>query len=242
MPNPEVYCSVFDHGCLRLLSPLSSIAQHFQKEYLSSYFQITAFALVPMTIFSVDAQALRAVKKIAAFSFIQNVSNYLIASLILVAMLAFWGNDSLPVIAYSFAMLISAFVSSFLWNRSRIKTANDSEDVSLSMIIKVALPMLFSTSMLVMMGWTDTIVLGIFRTEEEIGIYNAAYKIALLSSIVLYSVHSIAAPKFSEFFVNNNYQGLQDITQQSTKLMFWLSFPSSSSLRSSRPSCSVFWR
>ncbi len=75
------------------------------------------------------------------------------------------------------------------------------------------------------MQWTDTIMLGMFRTEKEVGIYNVALKLAALTSITLFAINTIAAPKFAEFWGRRDIKGLGRVAQQSTKLIFWTSFP-----------------
>ncbi len=68
-------------------------------------------------------------------------------------------------------------------------------------------------------------MLGMFRTEKEVGIYNVALKLAALTSITLFAINTIAAPKFAEFWGRRDIKGLGRVAQQSTKLIFWTSFP-----------------
>ena len=75
------------------------------------------------------------------------------------------------------------------------------------------------------MGWTDIIILGMFKTEGEVGIYNVALKVATLTSITLFAINSIAAPKFAEFYGKKDMKGLREVVLQTTKLIFWTSFP-----------------
>jgi len=85
--------------------------------------------------------------------------------------------------------------------------------------------MLLSSSLALIMGLTDTIMLGMFRTEEEVGIYNIALKLSMITSITLMAINTIAAPKFAEFWGKKDLDGLAKVAQQSTKLIFWTSFP-----------------
>jgi O-antigen/teichoic acid export membrane protein len=75
------------------------------------------------------------------------------------------------------------------------------------------------------MNWIDIFMLGKFRTESDIGIYNVASKIADLTTITLIAINSIAAPKFAEFYGKRDMKRLGRIARQSTKLIFWTSFP-----------------
>jgi len=68
-------------------------------------------------------------------------------------------------------------------------------------------------------------MIGMFRTETEVGVYNVTLKVAMLTSVGLFAINSIAAPKFAEFYGKEDMKGLAKIAQQSTKLIFWSSFP-----------------
>jgi len=64
-----------------------------------------------------------------------------------------------------------------------------------------------------------------WRTEEEVGIYNVAVRLSMITSFTLGAINSIAAPKFAEFWGKKDLEGLKRVAQQSTKLIFWTSAP-----------------
>ena len=85
--------------------------------------------------------------------------------------------------------------------------------------------MFLTSSMALVMSWTDVIMLGIYSNEAEVGIYSVAVKLANLTSIVLIAVNSIAAPKFVEFYSKGDIEGFIAIVQNSTKIIFFSSLP-----------------
>jgi len=85
--------------------------------------------------------------------------------------------------------------------------------------------MLLTSSMFLVMHWTDMIMLGMFRAESEVGVYSVVLKMATLASIPLFAINSIAAPKFAEFYRQRDMEGLGRFVRQSTKIVFWASFP-----------------
>ena len=209
------------------LSPY--IAKHiFHKEHLSVYFRIVSFGVLPMVLMLINSQALRALKKIKEFSFFQNIARYLFASIFLVSLLVFSKGRSLPVVSYVLAIFLSAVMSHVLWQRNaKMKTISypHEQTMDFKTILSVSLPMMLSSSMFFIMNWTSTIMLGMFRTEADVGIFNVAVKVAALTHITLFAINSIAAPKFAEFYGKNDMKGLAKVVRQSTKLIFWTSFP-----------------
>ena len=50
--------------------------------------------------------------------------------------------------------------------------------------------MMLTSSIMLLMNWTDTIILGYFKTEYDVGIYSVIMKI-LCMSINLFAINSI---------------------------------------------------
>ncbi len=73
--------------------------------------------------------------------------------------------------------------------------------------------------------WTDTFILGLFRTAAEVGIYAAAQRTALLSGLVLTSFHAIFAPLAAEFFSKNKHTELDSLFKTVSKWILALTLP-----------------
>jgi O-antigen/teichoic acid export membrane protein len=198
----------------------------FHKEHLSNYFQITSLAILPFVLIFINSQSLRAIKKIGEYSFFQNISQFLFASVFLLVLLIFSAKNSLPVIAYVLAIFTGAILSYILWKKhARLDSSHIRNEISTKDILHVSLPMLLSSSMLMITHWTNTLMLGIFRTEAEVGIFNVAARISTATSFTLIAINTITAPKFAEFYGKRDYIGLEKFVLQSTKIIFWTSFP-----------------
>ncbi len=230
--------SVLLSALVFFLSPY--IAEYmFKKPHLTPYFQIVSIGIVPFVLLYIHAESLRGLKKIKEYMFLQQVGIFIIASIILGTLTLYMSSlqtsinlNKLPITVYIFSVFILSVIAYFIWKKYTKKEPSQSEKkvpaqkgLSYSYILSVSIPMLFSSSLALIMGWTDTIMLGIFRTEEEVGIYNVALKISMITSITLMAINTIAAPKFAEFWGKGDIKGLAKVAQQSTKLIFWTSFP-----------------
>jgi O-antigen/teichoic acid export membrane protein len=196
------------------------------KEYLSGYFRIASVAVLPMVLKFLNAGSLRGLKRIKEFSFIQNTAVFLFASVLLGFSLLFVRDVHVPVIVYVTSIALVSVLSVYLWlNGSGLSAVRSSDSIGHRAMLGVSFPMLLSSSMFLIMQWTDTVMLGMFRTEAEVGIYNVALRVAALTSVSLIAVNSIAAPKFAEFYGNGDMKGLENTVRHSTKLIFWSSLP-----------------
>ncbi|RKX58726.1 MAG: hypothetical protein DRP29_06015, partial [Thermodesulfobacteriota bacterium] len=208
------------------LSPL--VAERvFGKLHLAPYFKLMSFALIPFVWLSINSESLRAFKKIKEYTSLQNLLPFLCAFIFF--SISFYilniKNIKAVVFAYIFGISVSFLFSFLLLNKEFSSRNGELEEVSLKQILSVSIPMLLSSSLFMVMSWTDTIMLGMWRPEEEVGIYNVAVRLSMITSFTLGAINSIAAPKFAEFWGKRNLEGLKRIAQQSTKLIFWTSAP-----------------
>ena len=218
--------SLFLSIVLYFLAPVLS-AKVFGKEYLTSYMRIMAFAVPFFVLLYINSESLRAFKKIKEYTIFQNLLPSLIA-LLFFGILFVHSRIRRPeaiVYAYIFGIGAAFLLSSFFLQGEFSKATGTKENVSLKHIFSVSFPMLMSSSLFMIMSWTDTIMLGMWRTPEEVGIYNIAVRLAMITSFSLAAINSIAAPKFAEFWGKGDLEGLKRVAQQSTKLIFWTSAP-----------------
>ncbi|QJA05899.1 flippase [Thermosulfurimonas marina] len=211
---------------LYFLAPVLS-EKVFGKSYLTPYLRFTVLAVIPFVLLYINSESLRAFKKIKEYTIFQNLLPFLIALFFLGIFFTYLHIKSTEAVIYAYVIGIGiAFLlSSLLLQREFVKTNGIREDISLRDILSVSFPMLMSSSLSMIMSWTDTIMLGMWRTEEEVGIYNVAVRLSTITSFTLMAINSIAAPKFAEFWGKNDLEGLKKVAQQSTKLIFWNSAP-----------------
>ncbi len=235
--------SIFVSILVFFLSPY--IAEFvFKKPHLEPYFKIAAIGIVPFVLLFIHTESLRGLKKIKEYMLLQQAGIFILASILLgfitllinqstIKLLTNYINQ-IPISNYIFSVFIISLIAFIIWKKqlnnhqltiTNYKLTSTNSSLSYSTILSVSIPMLFSSSLALIMGWTDTIMLGMFRTEEEVGIYNVALRVSMITSITLMAINTIAAPKFAEFWGKKDLEGLAKVAQQSTKLIFWTSFP-----------------
>ncbi len=210
---------------LFLLSDFISI-NIFQKSHLSSFIQLIALAVLPFTLIYFNAQSFRGLKMITHFAFFQHVSKFLFSVVFLFAISYLIGFPVQEGVFYAFiAALYCAMFISFLLIKKQMIAKKEKSPISTHTLLKTAFPMMLSTSILLIMSWADTLIIGVYEDESEIGVYNVAIKLAMISGIVLGALNSIVAPKISEAFNNGKKDEFALIVKQSTKIIFYSSFP-----------------
>jgi O-antigen/teichoic acid export membrane protein len=92
-------------------------------------------------------------------------------------------------------------------------------------LLGFSLPLLSVTVLNMVMQWTDTIMLGYFKTSDVVAVYNAALPLARLIPIALSSSTLIFVPIMSELFSGGLKKEMKRTYQIVTKWGFSLAIP-----------------
>jgi len=149
--------------------------------------------------------------------------------LFLVLFSMFSTSELLPIYAYVSSVFILTILSYFLWFNHKLELneihLDEEKPLSTNELLATSFPLLLGQSMMIIMGKVDLFMLANMSTSDQVGIYNIALKLSMLSYMGLMAVNSIAAPKFSELHSSGDIEALKKIVQQSTKTIFWISLP-----------------
>ncbi|MCP4932962.1 MAG: oligosaccharide flippase family protein, partial [bacterium] len=69
--------------------------------------------------------------------------------------------------------------------------------------LKAAFPMMVYGGAQILLGQTDIVMLGVMRSEQEVGFYTAANRLAFLLVYVVMAAETILAPTISRLYSNN---------------------------------------
>jgi len=154
------------------------------------------------------------------------VSKFLFAIIFFLLLTKFYnfGQFTVPVYAFTFAVVVVMIVS-LIFIFKKFRGIQSKRIFTNKEIIKTSFPMMLSSSVLLLMAWSDTIMIGIFKTEADVGVYNVALKLAMITGIVLGAVNSIVAPKLSETFNNDRMNEFRKLIKQSTRIIFFSTLP-----------------
>ena len=208
----------------------SGVLSHvvFKKEHLELFLKITALGVLPFILLRINATLFRGLKKIKLFAFYDSLSvmllSFVLLAIVTLILNSYTRSEVITIQVFSiFVLMIASFLSVKkytnlfeIYSKNRLQYRN---------ILKVSFPMLLTSSMALVMGWTDIAMLGMFRSEAEVGVYSVVVKLASLTSLSLVAINSIAAPKFSELYSKGDMDGLKKVAQNSTKMIFFSSLP-----------------
>ena len=209
------------------------ISNFSEKHQILPFIKTICIVIIPSTILAVISAYFQALKKIAKHILFHTTAINIIFFVLLLCFYFF--NIELAVFeTYVMAIFITFLIALYYFFyslKSKNKSDIENEERTLltrynyKSITKTSFPMLLSISFALLMGWSDVIILSIYNTASDLGIYDTTLKLSALSGIFLISVNSIAAPKFVEFYSKSNINGLKETVQKSTKLIFITTTP-----------------
>lgn len=92
-------------------------------------------------------------------------------------------------------------------------------------LLLFSLPLLGISMLSMVIQWTDTIMLGYFKTPADVGLYNGALPLARLIPIILTSMAFIYVPVFSQLYARGLMDEMKRSYQVLTKWIFSLTLP-----------------
>lgn len=199
----------------------------FSKPHLSFYLAIAAMFVVFRSAMLLNTQAIRGLSMIRLFAYML-VLPHGTNLLLLISFGFLWHSNYIPIYAFlgSFALAGTiGWIATEYSFKIKIKTEDTVNTVPLREIISISTPMLFTATMAFVVGQTGVIMLGIFHNEAEVGHYSIALKLSMLTTFILSSVNSMAAPKFSDLFHSGKIDELFLLAKKSAKLIFWSTTP-----------------
>jgi len=186
--------------------------------------QIMALGILPMSLFALHAESLKGLKRVRDAALVQGGGVWLFA-LPLVAVLGGPFGTVGAAAAYTLAAYLMLALSIGLWRQATPQLKGIRGIFDTRLLLQTSLPLLWVNSMILVMGWADTIMLGIWNDSESVGIYSVAARTAMLTTFVLFAVNSAVAPRFAALYAHGSNQALGNLARNSAKLMIVLILP-----------------
>lgn len=214
-------------GILFFLAARPVAARMFSKPHLAPYFAGAAVFIVFKSLMLLNTQAVRGLRLIRTFAFMQIMPTGA-NLLILLALPLFYTSPDNPVFALLASFAVTGIVGWIIMEaafRRQIKSTDSVHKASIGEILAISIPMLMTATMSFIIGQTATILIAMFRTEAEVGYFSIAVKLATLTAFALGAINTMAGPKFSELYHSGNLDELFYVAQKSAKLAFWVTTP-----------------
>ncbi len=182
----------------------------FNKPDFAPYLKIVSITIPFWVLMQITSSVFRGLKNIFLFSIFNTFGRFFFSVLLLVAVLfLFRGNDQLaPLTSHLAGLLFLAFLAILLVIK-KVKPIRISFNTTFKEFFKDAKQIYISAILVILLAWIDRVFLGVYVTEELIGVYDIALRIATLIVFSLDAVNSILTPKISRAFHDSDITLMQ---------------------------------
>jgi len=208
-----------------LLSEWIAVTLFSKPEFLEPLKWIS-LSILPFSLLTLYGESFKGLKKIKEAMVLQSLGIPLI-SLALIYPLVIWSTEVGAEVAYFIGAAGTALFAGYLWkinglhcdninidNFSRREFINSSSHFYVvDLINKAVLP------------WVPLFLLGIWASTQDLGLYGAASRVAMLVSMMLAMSNSIVAPKFAELYATKDIGALKKNLKYATLLATVIAIP-----------------
>jgi O-antigen/teichoic acid export membrane protein len=216
------------------LAVISFFASHFistsifHAPALSTPLKIFSIAIPFTVLLNVFISIFRGFDRVDARIYFQNIFRPVLHLLFLIAVVLFSLSFLGVVYAYilSVAVTCVAFVI-YLMKKYPLSIRGMSSDTNpmTKELLFFSVPLLAVSMLWMVISWTDTLMLGYFKTPDVVGVYNTALLLAGLLSMTLSSMIFIYTPIISQLYSKNLIKELKRCYIILTKWIFLVTLP-----------------
>ena len=200
----------------------------FNKPYMELPLRLVSVSVLPLSFAMIQAESLRGLKNIRASQLIKNVSTSL-GILVLFYPIVSWLGAKGAVAAFVVATIATAVTAWFLWQRvwkSRSGfTVNSQNGFSMEALFRSSWSLFWAmlSGLVIMQG--STIIVGIWGSAQDVGIFNTANRVASLLIFPLVAMISILSPKFTAMHRQGDVYALKNLARNSSAILTFYVVP-----------------
>ncbi len=214
-----------------ILSVAVALAVTFSAEYFSTnvlnkpllapVLHSMALGTLGLGIFTLAANALQGLRRVAASIFILNIA----INLALVVAVSALGITTASTLAWGYSissLLIAALGSVLFWRHTPTQT---DFSVSWRTLFASAVPLWAVTIMSQLVQWSGQFVAGAYLPSTDVAQLAVAQRTAMLTSFVLIAINLVVAPRFAAFYKNGELEALSALAKKSVIMTSLLALP-----------------
>lgn len=195
-----------------------------KKPDLTQPLTIMAFAVMPLSLLTLHANALQGLKKIAASISVLTAFVPLLTCFSALLFCSVYGINAVAI-GFIVATLITLLLGRIVWVKATAKFSSHTATFDRKQLLACSMPLYGVVMLHLIILWSPLLFLGVWESSESVGIYAAASRTASLTSFGLAAVNSISAPKFAALYQQADMNSLGRVARNSVKITLLFAFP-----------------
>ncbi len=210
-------------GIVFLFAPV--FAEIFSEPRLTDPVRIMAFSILPWSLLYVYSTLLQGLQRIGDSIFVQGVGLPLINMPILLLLAGYLGING-AAFSYVITAVLVLILGHRLWSRY---TSDDMRavkgDFDFKLLRQTTIPLFWMEFTMIVLGLSDTIIIGIFSDSQSVGIYDTTRRVAVLAITTLTAINTVVAPKFAALYAKNDIEEIGRLARNAAQITTFMSIP-----------------
>lgn len=178
----------------------------FSKPELALFLKFSIVLIPALVVYNLLDYVLQAFQDAKSLVLAKNIIDPVGKLLLLVFVILFWKHESGTIFAYTSGIVLAAITMAILLKKKVLNFSTiffKSTPLQKEMI-SYSLPLLFNNFSVMIFGWADIILIGVFLPSADVGIYDAALVTSRLLTIAPLAISTMFMPAITEAFANNS--------------------------------------
>jgi O-antigen/teichoic acid export membrane protein len=190
----------------------------FDDPSLTGPLRIMSLAVLPMTLITLHGMALKSLKRVITGTLVEGFGISFISLPLLFVFGSFLGVDG-AALAYALAALAVFLAGIYFWRQATPHLKGVRGSFKTRLLVTTSLPMLWIDAMDVAVQQTGILLLGIWASTEEVGIYGAVGRLVIVMTFFFTTVKSVVSPRFAELYARGDEQAVAVLARDTSKFL-----------------------
>lgn len=197
----------------------------FGKPELTEPLRWMSLSILPFSILNLQASSLKGLKRIRDAMLVQGIGVPLLGLLLIWPLANAAGVVGVSW-GYLAATVLMALLGAWAW-RNAVAGSDDEAVLYPFRELWESCKPLFVISLMsgAVLSWAPLLLLGIWASNLEVGIFGAAMRLAILVSFLLVTLNNVVAPKFAELHARADMVALGSLARRSAAMLTLLVSP-----------------
>lgn len=196
----------------------------FSEAALAEPLRYMSLAILPLAWMTVQARALQGLRNVRDSMLIQSVLVPLSAGALVLLLVPEFGVNG-AAMAYVIGVTVALLYGLYRWRRSTAARERAEPDFAVRVLMASSMPLLGAMLIQQLTLALPVLLLGVWASSSEVGLFSAANRAAMLVSLVLIAANSIIAPKMAALYRQGDMEGLGRVTRHSALLLTGMALP-----------------
>lgn len=196
----------------------------FRKLELAEPLRWMSLSILPFAILNLQAESLKGLKKVRDAMLLQSIGVPLIGLLLIWPLASIYAVEGVSW-SYLAATILVALYGVWVWGNSKVDKVESVPCYHLTDLWMSAKPLFITSVMNISLIWLPMLLLGMWASAAEVGIFGAATRLTQLVSFLLVSLNNVVAPKFAELHALNDLHSMGQLARRTAAILVVLASP-----------------